>query len=283
MKFLGIGDNVADKYVNKEIMYPGGNALNFAAYAKMLGHDSAYLGIFGSDEIATFVKSVLEKMGIDYSRSVTLEGENGYANVQLVEGDRTFLGSNKGGVAKDAQLVIDEMDETYLRQFNLICSSINSHMDDLLVSICKRFDIPLAYDFSEKGTEKIFAKMAPYLKFAIISCGNISKEKMYQQVNFLLEHGCQNVIATRGVEGSYFFDGNQEFFQPAQIVEAIDTLGAGDSYLTAMITTYMQLVQDNPYEMVVQTAMKKAADFSAQNCLVDGAFGYGAKIPQNIN
>ena len=37
MNVIGIGDNVVDKYVHTQTMYPGGNALNFAAYAAMLG------------------------------------------------------------------------------------------------------------------------------------------------------------------------------------------------------------------------------------------------------
>ena len=48
MNVIGIGDNVVDKYVHTQTMYPGGNALNFAAYAAMLGHNAAYLGIFGN-------------------------------------------------------------------------------------------------------------------------------------------------------------------------------------------------------------------------------------------
>lgn len=34
MKVLGLGDNVVDKYENLGIMYPGGNSLNFAVFAK---------------------------------------------------------------------------------------------------------------------------------------------------------------------------------------------------------------------------------------------------------
>jgi hypothetical protein len=34
MRFIGMGDNVVDRYINKEIMFPGGNAVNFAVYAK---------------------------------------------------------------------------------------------------------------------------------------------------------------------------------------------------------------------------------------------------------
>lgn len=33
MKVIGYGDNVVDRYVNKKIMFPGGNAVNFAVYA----------------------------------------------------------------------------------------------------------------------------------------------------------------------------------------------------------------------------------------------------------
>ena len=39
---IGIGDNVCDKYIHLKTMFPGGQALNFAAYARMLGADAAY-------------------------------------------------------------------------------------------------------------------------------------------------------------------------------------------------------------------------------------------------
>lgn len=50
VKVLGFGDNVVDKYEHLKIMYPGGNAVNFAVYAKKFGAErSAYMGIFGND------------------------------------------------------------------------------------------------------------------------------------------------------------------------------------------------------------------------------------------
>lgn len=64
MNVIGIGDNVVDKYVHTQTMYPGGNALNFAAYAAMLGHNAAYLGIFGNDAAAEHVMQVLDKVGV---------------------------------------------------------------------------------------------------------------------------------------------------------------------------------------------------------------------------
>ena len=41
---LGFGDNVVDKYEHIKTMYPGGNAVNFAVFAKQLGAArSAYM------------------------------------------------------------------------------------------------------------------------------------------------------------------------------------------------------------------------------------------------
>ena len=34
VKVLGFGDNVVDKYEHIKTMYPGGNAVNFAVFAK---------------------------------------------------------------------------------------------------------------------------------------------------------------------------------------------------------------------------------------------------------
>ena len=45
MKFLGLGDNVIDYYSNLGVMYPGGNAVNTAAHAAILGEEAAYLEI----------------------------------------------------------------------------------------------------------------------------------------------------------------------------------------------------------------------------------------------
>ena len=63
IKVIGIGDNVCDQYYPAKIMYPGGQAMNFSVYAKMLGAQSAYLGVFGNDRVAEHIISVLDEIG----------------------------------------------------------------------------------------------------------------------------------------------------------------------------------------------------------------------------
>ena len=47
-------------------MYPGGNCVNFAVYAKMFGAKrSAYMGYFGNDAEAEHVMYALDDIGIE--------------------------------------------------------------------------------------------------------------------------------------------------------------------------------------------------------------------------
>ena len=98
VKVLGLGDNVCDVYLHTDTMYPGGQAVNFAVYARELGAESDYMGVFGRDAVAEHVQAVLKKHGVGIGHCRSYEGENGFARVTLVDGDRVFKGSNRGGV-----------------------------------------------------------------------------------------------------------------------------------------------------------------------------------------
>ena len=98
IKVLGLGDNVVDKYMHIHTMYPGGNALNIAVTAQIMGAQAAYLGVFGDDDAGMHVYDTIRKMGVNTLHCRFKKGENGYSEVKLVDGDRTFIGSNQGGV-----------------------------------------------------------------------------------------------------------------------------------------------------------------------------------------
>ena len=55
MKVIGYGDNVVDRYVNQKVMFPGGNAVNFAVYAKESGLSASLLLNFADDPEADHI------------------------------------------------------------------------------------------------------------------------------------------------------------------------------------------------------------------------------------
>jgi fructoselysine 6-kinase len=177
MKVIGIGDNVCDKYIHLNTMFPGGQALNFAVYAKMLGADSSYMGTFGRDEVADHILATLDELEVKHERCRQHDGENGYARVTLMDGDRVFLGSNKGGIAKEYPVILDVDDMEYIKEFSHIHTSNNSHFDSQLPKLAEA-DLSVSYDFSGQWKEKEkVAQVAPYTKYAFLSCGSVQEEE----------------------------------------------------------------------------------------------------------
>lgn len=287
LRAVGIGDNVADHYLHTNMIYPGGNAFNFAAYAKMLGADAAYLGVFGDDYPGRHIYYTGRKMGISLARCRVLHGENGCPKVRLVEGDRVFVSSNRGGVSRERPLMLDADDLAYLGTFQLMHTSINSYIENYLPKMAAT-GVPISFDFSTYGTDLYFEAHCPYVKYAVVSCGQLTESAALALIDKLHGYGSENVIATRGEQGSLFSDGCKVYRHKAHIVKAKDTMGAGDSFLTAFLLHHLNWKLENEnretgdkwYEAAVMAAMDAGSRFSAQNCMVDGAFGHG--VPYKV-
>lgn len=285
-RVIGVGDNVVDKYVNLGVLFPGGQALNFAVYAKMLGADSAYLGAFGNDRNAKVVRQAAEKEGIRLDGCVTREGENGYACVEIREGDRVFLYSNKGGAAGTQPMVLSQQDIDYIKTHELIFTDDNCRMLDELPKL-KATGIPVVFDFSVRWTPENLARFAPYADYAVLSCADFTMAQMEEGIRGAHENGCRCVIATRASEGSWFSgEGRKIVHHDANMVCAKDSLGAGDAFVTAFVLDFVAWEKQNPgatdeaWEAAAHKAMEGGANFSAKICMIDGAFGYSTPIEE---
>jgi len=281
-RILGLGDNVCDIYTSLGWMYPGGQALNVAVFSRMLGADSEYMGVFGSDEIAQCVQAALESMGVPFPRARRYDGVNGYALVELREGDRVFIGSNKGGVARRHPLALDEADLAYMQSFDLIHTSNNSYTDDIMLYL----DLPqtmISYDFSgtwrdDEQLERICAR----LDYGFVSCSDLDDDGALELCRRMRRAGCRVAVATMGARGAWCDDGGAPILQKPNMVEALDTLGAGDSFAAALLSVLVPLGRppQGGFEnrAALRHALEGAAAFSAKCCLTRGAFGHGRQI-----
>lgn len=274
-RVIGIGDNVCDKYINQGRMFPGGQAMNFAVYCNKLGMKAAYIGVFGSDRVAAHNITVMKELGIDITRCRQIDGENGFALVDVIAGERSFIGSNKGGVLRKHPIELNPADLEYLSGFDWIHTSNNSYFDAQLYKL-KDLNVPVSYDFSTSYTdEDRIHNVAPFVDMALLSCSGMDLFDLHHYVDMLQEAGCENIVATRGTESTYVRMGGKSFLEPPKLVEAVDTMGAGDSFIAAFICSILS--GNSPKD-----AAKNAADFSAKICLVNGAFGYGVPIEGRI-
>lgn len=291
IKVIGLGDNVVDYYLHTQTVYPGGNALNFSVYSKMMGFQSAYMGIFGDDENAEHVYQTIQDLNIETKHCRFYSGENGCAPVNIVDGDRVFLGSNKGGISKEHPWELTTLDLKYLQQFDLIHTSIFSYIDSQLPTMAAH-GLRVSYDFSNRFSEEFLFSLCPYLWCACLSSSERNYEDNIALIHQAVAHGCPNVILTRGTDGALVYFNGKLYEQSPCLVCPVDTMGAGDSFITAFLTSYLHdttmccdfpmienmhglVTNQEATEAAVRLALHKAAVFSSKTCQQDGSFGFG--------
>ena len=295
MKILGLGDNVVDKYMHIRTMYPGGNAMNIAALSVLSGVEAGYLGVFGDDEAGRHVYHTAQALGIDLSMCRVYHGENGYAEVELRDGDRIFIGSNGGGVCIDNPITLTELDKEYIAGYDVCHTSVYSYAEEALPDIREASPF-VSMDFSDRITEGYLKKCCPYLDMAEISCASMEKEKVVEWMEKIQYYGCRHVVmATRGSLGALVLANGKLYEQSPCLVEATDTMAAGDSFITSFLIHYvdgLKTARDFPIEggergvtkeeefldLLMKTSLYQAAVFAADNCKRDGSFGFGKQF-----
>ncbi|GAB6858766.1 PfkB family carbohydrate kinase [Microbacterium xylanilyticum] len=288
VKVLGLGDNVIDRFVDRRIDYPGGNGVNVAVFAHELGADAAYLGVFGSDEAGAFLRSELAGIGLDLSRCIVREGETGIALVEVVGGDRIFLGGNDGGVTVREPIVLDREDLEYVAGFDVVHSGVYSATETQLPLVAGTGAL-LTYDLSSEDrfrSAEYLDPLAPHLDLALLSCSDLSASDTGELLRAVVARGARMAVGTRGAEGSLLFDGavlhraDAAALDPARPVA--DTMGCGDAFLSALVCALHAAgwrKGERPSAEAVGAALAEASAYAAEQCFTDGAFGHGRPTP----
>jgi sugar/nucleoside kinase (ribokinase family) len=280
LKVLGIGDNVCDKYRHLGKMFPGGQALNIAVHARREGHFAGYMGVFGNDTVGKHVKKVLKDLRIDTSHCREYEGENGFALIDLKNGDRVFVMSNKGGVLKEHPIVLSGEDLSYIETFDWVHTSNNSYIDEELPKLAGASKF-LSYDFSTSYTDCIRNEyVCKYVDSAFLSCADMDTGEIKRLLEHMNRWGCPLLTATRGEKGVLTYDGRRYFEHKPEPIKAVDTLGAGDSFAAGFLLSYLENRKNHGIGLaeVIDKAFKKGAAMSARTCMEYGAFGCGTDL-----
>ncbi|MDR1431626.1 MAG: PfkB family carbohydrate kinase [Propionibacteriaceae bacterium] len=263
MRIVAVGDNCLDWYLDRKKIYPGGNAVNVAVFAKRLSADSAYLGQFGTDRAGDIMISALASEGVDISHIRRAEGRSGYATVRNIEGERVFQGASDGVVAFDP--VADDYD--FMAGATLIHSGDSSFMGGHLARFAAI--APVSFDFSIKPAEYC-PPILPHVTYATFSRPELDPAQLPDFIDWVHSFGVKYVQVTKGVAGSWVSDRRQIHHEPAVPTQVLDTLGAGDSFIAAMLVNLLKGASS-------AEAAALAAQFAADACRGYGAFGYEAE------
>ncbi|MBJ2121842.1 sugar kinase [Arthrobacter sp. MSA 4-2] len=286
MKVVGFGDNIVDRFIDRKVMYPGGNCVNFAVLAKKLGAESAYLGVFGSDELGEFVRSALIDNRVAIERCLTRDGPNGLTEIQVRAGDRIFLGWNGGGVTISDPFVLGPGDLDYLAGFDLVHSSVYSASVPQLPAL-RSTGALVSFDYSSEPEHRsagFLARTAPYVDLALLSLGGMSEADAVAELERVVAAGAPIALGTRGEQGALLAAGGEIYAEPAAPTDPsrfIDTMACGDAFLTAAVLSLLEggwTRERFPGPPAFRRALSAAAAAAAEQCYVEGAFGGGRAV-----
>lgn len=276
---LGIGVATMDIYVNHGRMYPGGNEYNVACNAAILGAEAGFLGVFGNDRAGEILEETLEKREIRLTLCRHEEGSSGYSLVKLSDdGDRDFLDWNRDGVTDRYPVQFTEEELEYIQNYQVVsigrCSTVTLER----IKKMKEHGIDVCYDFHEIFSEKEIRDLCPLIRYAFFSCSHLSEEEMKRFLKLAVDQGTGIAIGTRGPLSVFAYDGKHYYEQETCLVEhVLDALGAGDSFIGAFLTYYLQGEELEEQERI-QQALKKSVRHSASVIQMEGSIGVGFDV-----
>jgi fructoselysine 6-kinase len=263
---LTVGDNVVDQYPERELFYPGGNAVNVAVHSRRLGAHSAYIGAVGTDRAGDVVLSSLRDEGVDTGRTRVVHGPNAHAVVHIVDGNRVFAEGDLGVSVFE----LDHDDFAAAASVDVVHTGECSHIEGQVPELarCAR---QLSFDFSERPWSYI-ESLARYVDVAIRSLPGADLHVALDEARRLQDLGPRTVAVTLGAGGALVVQDGVPQRAPAPTGgPIIDTLGAGDAFIARFL---VGLARGEPIAEIAAAATA----YATGTCAKFGAFGHASAL-----
>lgn len=260
------GDNLVDgKIFEKQA---GGAPANVCAAIVKLGGTALFCGKVGNDPFGKFLKNTLEEIHVDTSMLVFDDvNPTTLAFVSLMEnGERDFF-FNRGA---DAYLREEELDKGKLKEaailhFGSATALLEGPFQSTYLNTMKSakkegqfvsFDPNYRADLW-KGKKPDFIELTQQ-GIAIADFVKVSQEELAiitgtedfsSGIELLHQMGPSLIALTLGKEGTLISNGHKQELIPSIEIESVDTTGAGDAFVGAML---YQLAQEKDPKKVLE-------------------------------
>lgn len=272
----GMGEVLWDMLQSGKVL--GGAPVNFAYHAAQLGAVGVAISAVGDDDLGREIRNTVEEKGIKNCIAVNMYPTS-TVGVTLKEGKPEY--TIYENVAWDFIELLPEAIEV-LKETDAICfgtlaqrSSISHHaimraLELVPYNCLKVYDINLRQNYYSKELIQESLQVANVFKI------NDDEVELFKQL-FGLEgtetdvclkikesYSLDYLALTKGDQGSYLFNNSEVSFIPTPVVKVEDTIGAGDSFTSAMV---VGILNKQPLKEI----HRKAVEISAFVCTQKGA------------
>ena len=238
---------------------PGGAPANVAVGLAKLGVDAGFIGKVGADAFGDFLREVLQQNGVD--TAYLIAGETSRTTLAFVatrsDGMKDITFYRHPGA--DIQLAPDEIDIGYIQSAELfhygsVSLSHSPSREATLHAIrsAKASGARLSYDPNLRlmlwddaaNAKRWIWEVMPYADVVKISDEEwefVTGDADFEQgIERILGRGVKLLVVTLGERGCYYTNGFANGFVDGFTVDVVDTLGAGDAFVAAMLAQLRQ-------------------------------------------
>ncbi|WP_282937879.1 PfkB family carbohydrate kinase [Paenibacillus sp. RC67] len=230
----------------------GGAPANVAAAVAKLGGYSRFIGKVGYDAFGRYLRSTLIEAGVETALIETDEARTGLAFVSLrKDGERDFLFFRDPAadmLLEPSELKDEWLEDAAIYHFGSI-SLISEPCRSATLEAARRvkaFGGIISYDPNlrpalwpdeETMRQEVLShiSLADVVKVSEEEAAFLLEMEPAEAVHQLLLMGTKAVVVTRGEEGCFVVTRNAMTLVPGFRVKAVDTTGAGDSFVGAML------------------------------------------------
>jgi fructokinase len=253
----------------------GGAPANVACAVAKLGGRSAFIGKLGEDAFGDHIVEALSEVGVDTSYVFrTSEANTALAFISLQEdGQREFSFYRKPSA--DMLLSSAEIKLEWFQRNDILHFGSVSLIDDpakdaheLAIQYCRKQGGIISFDPNVrpslwKNEQELRETIQSFLPLADIV--KVSSDELYflteisneeLALQSLFKGAVKHILYTRGAEGAEWIAPSYRVYVPSLIVNAVDTTGAGDAFIGAIL--YQLAKEEVPLEAIQVT---RAADY----------------------
>ncbi|WP_377888059.1 aminoimidazole riboside kinase [Alkalihalobacillus sp. R86527] len=233
---------------------PGGAPANVSVGLSRLGAKSTFLGKVGDDVLGRFLRDTLRDYGVGVSTMILTEAERtGVVFVTNAEdGERSFdfyINPSADRFLHSEEIVAEVFDQHRILHFGSISmiSEPSRSATRKAVELAKEKGLLVSYDpnlrlglwESEERAREIIVSMlseADILKLSEEELTFITGEDDIDAgIKKLSHYQIPVIFITRGGEGSLVYTPEYSLNVPAMKVDAVDTTGAGDAFVSGIL------------------------------------------------
>lgn len=218
---------------------PGGKGLNQSIALSNVNNNIYHAGKYGQD--GEFIKKILEDNGVNTKFLEKSQKNTGNALIQIDKNGENSIVLYKGANYDIDENFVDKVLENFSKGD---CLVLQNEISSLKYIIEKAYDKKMKICLNPSPiNEVIFDLNLSKLDFLILNeteAKDISKLSNKDEIIKFFRKTYPNlkIILTLGSKGSIYFDKNQLIKQKPYLVKAIDTTGAGDTFMGYFVGLY---------------------------------------------